>query len=246
MPDAPGTWPGRTGQVLVVQHQPDCPPGYVGERLVQRGARIHLVDAHWPALPDPRAYDLVVSLGSYESADDDSLPSVRREYDFIAAAVACDVPVFGICFGAQLLSRVLGGRVHRAAEGPEIGWICVEPAARQDGPATGTLSVPPGPWMIWHFDVMTTPEDGVELVRTAVGAQAFAFGPHVGVQFHPEAEVDSVRSWARHYASTLRRTGIGEAELLARTVALAPEARRRGHALTDHVVDRASSYAVGS
>lgn len=237
-------WPGRTGRVLFVQHQDECPPGHVGDRLGQWGPRVEVLHAWRSAFPEPREFDLIVPLGSYDSAYDDSVPHVVPEAEFLRAAVVAGVPVFGICFGAQLLSRVLGGQVHPAPEGPEVGWLTVDTDA-----ATSTWSrqvsyhglVSPGPWLVWHLDVMTTPQAGVELARTRVGTQAFAHGPHVGVQFHPEATVDGVRAWADHYGDMLRELGIEPTHLVARTEQLAPQTRRRAYAMTDRVVTRVAT-----
>jgi GMP synthase (glutamine-hydrolysing) len=227
------TWQARTPRVLFVQHQADCSPGHVGERVLQRGAHIEVVRTEHAEFPDPQQYDLIVSLGSYRSAHDDSVPHVRREQDLLATAVESGVPVFGICFGAQLLSRALGGQVYPAPGGPEIGWLEVdtEPAA------TGLLDK--GPWLVWHLDVMTTPPGGVELAHTEVGTQAFAHGAHLGLQFHPEAMTDSVLSWANHYRDLLEKNGIDHEKLIARTRDFALDARRRAYALTDRVLDRA-------
>src|SRR5207244_11869380 len=75
-------------------------------------------------LPDPRGYDLIVSLGSEFPAFDDSVPFVGRETKLIQQAAAGDVPVLGLCFGGQLIARVLGGRSFRV-ERTEIGWLPV-------------------------------------------------------------------------------------------------------------------------
>lgn len=233
---ANSTWRARTPRVLFVQHQADCPPGHVGERLLQRGAHIEVVRAERAELPDPRRYDLIVSLGSYRSADDDSVPHIRRERDLLAAAVESGVGVFGICFGAQLLSLVLGGQVHPARGGPEIGWLEVD----TEPTAAGLLDK--GPWLVWHLDVMTTPPGGVELARTEVGTQAFVHGAHLGVQFHPEAMTDSVLSWANHYRDLLEENGIDHEKLIATSRDLAQDAPRRAYALTDRVLD----HAVGA
>jgi GMP synthase (glutamine-hydrolysing) len=218
------------GRVLFVQHQDDAPPGHVGERILQRGGRIEIVRPTDACLPDPRRYDLVVSLGSYQSAYTDSTP-IRREYNLLAAAVESDVPVFGICFGAQLLSRVLGGRVHPAPAGPEIGWLDVDIT-----PAAAGL-VTPGPWLVWHLDVMTTPPGGAELAHTVVGTQVFSHGRNLGVQFHPEAMTHSVLAWAHHYRDLLTEVGIDRDKLTRRTRELAADAPRRAYALTDRVLD---------
>lgn len=219
-------------RVLFVQHQDDCPPGYVGERLVERGARLQVVRAQAGSFPDPREFDLVVPLGSDDAAYDESLPHLPAEWDLLSTAVEADVPVFGICFGAQLLARVLGGQVRRM-ERPEIGWLTVDTTAPE--------LVEPGPWLVWHLDVIADLPAGMEVARTAEGVQAFAHGPHAGTQFHPEATVDSAQTWADRYATSLTSIGVDGAALMAETRARQAEAWQRACDLTDRVVSRALS-----
>jgi len=218
-------------KVLFVQHQDDCPPAMVGERLAALGATCEVVDARASRLPDPTGFDLVVPLGSDDSAGDESLPYLRREWDLLERAVRAGVPVFGICFGAQLLCRVLGGTVHPAPGGPEIGWLPVETRRPE--------LVAPGPWMVWHLDVMAPGPGSAEIAATAVGTQAFVHGPHLGVQFHPEATDAQVAVWAQHYRDPLDRLGIAPEHLLAETVDHAAGARTRAHALVDRVLAHA-------
>lgn len=218
-------------KVLFVQHQDDCPPAMVGDRLASLGATCEIVPARAARLPDPAAFDLVVPLGSDDSAADDSLCYLRPEWELLDRAVRAGVPVFGICFGAQLLCRVLGGSVRPAPGGPEIGWLPVE-TARPD-------LVGPGPWLVWHLDVLEAGPGSVEIARTAVGTQGFTHGPHLGVQFHPEATETNVRVWAEHYRGSLDRLGIAPAALLEETVRRAGAARARTYTLVDRMLAHA-------
>jgi GMP synthase (glutamine-hydrolysing) len=222
-------------RVLFVQHQDDCPPGLVGERLAMLGADQHVVDARDRPLPDVDGFDLVVALGSDDSAADESVEYLSGEWQLLERAVQAGVPVLGICFGAQLLCRVLGGAVAPAPGGAEIGWLRVDTA--QPG------LVEPGPWLVWHLDVMEPGPDSVVVARTGVGVQAFRHGPHLGVQFHPEATLASARVWASHYRSSLDRLGIDPAALLAETVERADTARSRAYALVDRVLAHAGVAA---
>ncbi|MQA61388.1 MAG: aminotransferase [Actinophytocola sp.] len=235
---ANGTRRSTTPRVLFVQHQDDCPPGHVGERILQRGAQVEVVRAQRPELPDPRRYDLIVSLGSYGSVLDDSASHVRREEGLLTAALESGVGVFGICFGAQLLSKVLGGDVYPAPDGPEIGWLEVDTEPAADG------LLDKGPWLVWHLDVMTTPPGGVELARTGVGMQAFRHGDHLGVQFHPEAMMESVLAWADHYRDLLEENGVDYERLITSTRDLAPDTRRQAYDLTDRVLDQTGVLAA--
>jgi GMP synthase (glutamine-hydrolysing) len=221
-------------RVLFIQHQDDCPPGHVGDRARQCGFELDVVPAARGRLPDPRDYDLVVSLGSDDAAYDDTVGYVPAEHRLLDTAVGAGVPVFGICFGAQLLARTLGGRVWQAPR-PEIGWL--RPEITEPG------LVEPGPWLVWHLDVMSCPPGGTELARTPAALQAFRSGPHVGVQFHPEAVPDSAAVWARHYSSSLAQLGIDPDALLEQTWRGREEARQRGYRLFDRVLAHAAALS---
>lgn len=227
-------------RVLFVQHQDDCPPGLVGERLDALGATLEVVAARAPRLPDPAGFDLVVPLGSSDSAADDAVPYLHREWSLLERAVEIGVPVFGICFGAQLLCRVLGGRVRRMPGGPEIGWLPVVTVAPD--------VVAPGPWLAWHFDGMEPGPDTVEVARSRRATQAFVHGPHVGVQFHPEATAGSVQAWAERYGDSLGRLGVDPHAVVAQTCerAAAEAARRRTGELVGRVLARAGVEPLAS
>ena len=220
----------RLRSVLCVQHQDDCPPGHVGERLTDLGAELEIVDVRRGSLPDPREFDLVLSLGSDDAAHDEGVQYLRAEWKLLETAVDADVPVFGICFGGQLLSRVLGGSVAPLPDGPEIGWLPVE----SDDPEM----FEPGPWLVWHLDGMTPPPGAAVVARTDRATQAFATERTVGVQFHPEVTMEGARVWSTNYRDQLLALGLDPDELLEQVRVREPETRRRAHRLTDRVLER--------
>jgi GMP synthase-like glutamine amidotransferase len=213
---------------LFVQPEADDPPGLVGERLAELGAEVEVADPR-RSLPDAREFDLIVPLGSADSAADDSVPYLAAQWRLLDGAARARVPVFGICFGAQLLCRVLGGSVAPAPGGPEIGWLRVDVDPDAD--------LEPGPWVVWHEDVMTLPPAARELARTAVGSHAYTVGPHLGVQFHPEATATEVAAWAKGHPGA--EVNMDVDELVARIDADAEGARRRVAALVDRVLAHA-------
>ena len=75
-----------------------------------------------PPIPDPAGAAVLVVLGSAAAADDDSLPWLAPERAYVTRAIELGTPVLGICFGAQLLARELGGTVGRAARS-ERGFV---------------------------------------------------------------------------------------------------------------------------
>jgi GMP synthase-like glutamine amidotransferase len=215
----------RKLKALILHHEDPTPPGYLGEWLDQRQADIdvHRIDVH-EHLPDPRDYDLIASLGSEFGAFDDSKPFIRREADLLQHAASADVPVLGLCFGGQLLARVLGGRSFRS-ERSEIGWLPV----RTNDPGL----IPEGPWFQWHFDSFTLPPGAKLIADTEVGPQAYVIGRSLGLQFHPEVTPEIMDSWVRAFRHELDGDGVDPDALLEETNRLAPEVRRRSERLFD-------------
>ena len=125
-------------------------------------------------------------MGSIESVNDTQLEWVAREKALIDTAIERNVPVFGVCFGGQLLAQALGGRVITSPE-PEVGWRSI----RTDDP----VLVPEGPWLLWHEEAVVPPPGAVVVARTDVAVQAYIQGPHIGVQFHPEVTAALIASW---------------------------------------------------
>jgi len=205
-------------RALILQHEEPTPPGHVTEWLASHDAsvetiRIDLDDQEI----DPTGYDLIVSLGSEFAAFDDSIPFVPREARLMRTAVDADVPVLGLCFGGQMLARVLGGEVFRGTES-EIGWL---PVTSKDPEL-----VPDGPWFQWHFDSFTVPPGATLIAESDVGPQAFVAGRSLGLQFHPEVTTEIMDEWVRAYRHELDGDGVDPDALLEETKRRATESRR--------------------
>ncbi len=185
---------------LIFQHGRLGPPVRVAEWLESRGLPYVVHHAGADGAVAPEDFSFVVSLGSEESARASDPSWIPAEVEVLREAVGAGVPVLGLCFGGQALSLALGGGVDRLAR-PEIGWFPIETV---DGDA-----VPAGPWLMWHNEQMRVPPGGVELARSPAGPAAFACGPHLGVQFHPEVDVERVQAWA---ASDRRASGGGRVD----------------------------------
>ena len=212
-------------RALILQKEDPTPPGHVTEWLASIGAegetwRTDLEDRD----VDPTAYDLVVSLGSEFAAFDDSKPFVRREARLTRRAIDEDVPILGLCFGGQMLARVLGSENYRSDEA-EIGWLPV----RTSEPDL----VSEGPWFQWHFDGFTTPPGARVVAETHVGVQAFVAGRSLGLQFHPEVTTQIMDDWVREYRHELDEEGVDADELLAETRRLGEQSRANAMGLFD-------------
>jgi GMP synthase-like glutamine amidotransferase len=191
--------------------------GFVGDELERQGYRVEplLRDGRWE-WPTIHGAELVLVLGSDWSVYDSATRAhVEGEVAVVRNAHQRGVPVFGICFGAQVLAAALGGEV-RPAERLELGWRVVDSLH----PA-----IEPGPWMQWHGDTFTVP-DGVDLLaRSESGPQAVLAGRSFAVQFHPEVDAEIVASWvAADAGRDLARAGLDAAELIESARQEAPRA----------------------
>lgn len=211
-------------RALVVQHEGNDSLGVLGEWALQRGVELEPVRTDLAPPPPPEDFYALVVMGSSASVYDPAVPWIAGELDLVRRAVGAAVPVLGICFGGQLLSAALGGEVTRAPV-RELGWYRVESLAPD--------VLPDGTWWEFHDDRFTVPPGAVELARTAVCAQAFAYGPHLGVQFHPEATAAMHAAWAARRPDQLADLGLDPAALLAADAEHAPGARARASRLFD-------------
>lgn len=214
-----------TSRILVLRHHDEDHPGLIGDAFVARGFDLDVVmmneDTPTPSLV---GYDALLILGSSSAVYDHEVERAwfGRELGVIGQAGELDVPVWGICFGAQALCLFHGGSVSRSPE-PEIGWYRIDPEPGVD--------IESGPWFEFHFDRCTLP-DGAELWATTPRAvQAFAVERNVGVQFHPEIDDQQLRDWLESAAESARDFGHDLEELLAETSREVPEARRRADRL---------------
>lgn len=143
---------------------------------------------------------LVVMGGPMGVSDTASHPYLADELALLAGAVAADLPVLGVCLGAQLLAAALGGTVYRGAQ-PEIGPGTVTLSnAGQTDPVLGVARRAELPVMHWHQDTFELPAGAVGLAGSDLYAnQAFRVGARAyGLQFHVEVDRALVDGWREH------------------------------------------------
>ncbi|MBK9179564.1 MAG: glutamine-hydrolyzing GMP synthase [Acidimicrobiales bacterium] len=102
------------------------------------------------------------------------------------AIYAAGVPILGICYGAQLLARDLGGEVAETGQG-EYGRTGLRVVS--GGVLLADQPVEQPVWMS-HFDSIVRAPDGARITAATASTPAAAFeAPDrglYGVQFHPE------------------------------------------------------------
>ena len=223
-------------RVLIVQHEDPTPAGYVNEWLEEQGAdvEVYRIDLEHRRV-DPTRYDMIVSLGSEFAAFDDSISWIDREKDLLIEAYGADVPILGLCFGGQLLARVLGGKSYRG-EISEVGWLPVR-SVDED-------LVPPGPWFQWHFDTFSVPPGGELIADSEAGPQAFVVGRSLGVQFHPEVNNQIMEDWVDVYRHELDDEGVDPDALLEETRQLAERSKAAAAQLLERFAEDIAGLAL--
>jgi GMP synthase (glutamine-hydrolysing) len=134
-------------------------------------------------------------MGAFDDLDHPHLPAER---ELIAECASRDIPVLGVCLGAQLLAASLGGRVYR---GPTLevglGTVQLTEDGRRDpvlGPAGPELAV-----LHWHQDTFELPDGATLLASSAQYChQAFRVGMAYGLQFHVEIDGAALEQAAPH------------------------------------------------
>lgn len=191
------------GRVLVVQHEEDCPPAWLGDWLVEAGCELDVRRAHaGDALPATLGHhDALLVLGGAMGANDDATHCwLRPTRELVREAAAGAVPTLGICLGHQLVAVALGGEAGPNPRGQQLGLLPVgwTEEAGLDGLTSGLVGT--GFGVHWNDDVvLRSPAGTVVLARSPGGeVQAARFAPTVwGVQLHPEVDDRILAAWAK-------------------------------------------------
>ena len=205
--------------VLVCQHVAVEPLGTLDGLLRTRRVRIRYVNfARTPhAQPSLDGYDALIVLGGPMNVDQHALhPHLTTELALLHEAVRRDLPVLGICLGAQLLAHALGAKVGRNPV-PEHGWHAI--ALTAEGEADPVLRHLAGQHVCqWHGDTFGLPVDATLLATgKTCQNQAFRYGRAYGVQFHPEVDARILDRWLDSYRSEVSAKMSQRIRLQART-----------------------------
>jgi GMP synthase (glutamine-hydrolysing) len=160
--------------------------------------------------------DLVIVLGGPIGAyEENSYPHLIQEMRLLERRLAADAPTLGICLGAQLMARVLGGSVY-PGEHKEIGWAPLVLSEAGERSALVHLSGNRTAVLHWHGDTFECPDGATHLAATAMHVnQAFSWRKRcLALQFHPEVTLRGFERWLIGHACEIGMTpGCGVAQL---------------------------------
>ena len=133
------------------------------------------------AFPDVPSYDGYVISGSDKGVYDKT-PWMQPLREFLISAKAQDKPLFGICFGHQIMADVFGGKAEKVGR-PHVGIRDFD------------LDGKPISAHVWHQDQVTVLPEGANITATSpycpIAGLAYPFKAR-SVQFHPEYSAEFV------------------------------------------------------
>jgi len=188
-------------KLLVLQHVAHELLGTLNPLLKRAGFRIRYVNfaRHPDAEPSLDGYDGLIVLGGPMSVNDTiRLPHLTTELKLIEEAMRRDIPVLGICLGAQLIAKALGAAVFRNPE-KEIGWYDVSPTNHASSDPLLMELQKTEKIFQWHGETFDIPKSTSHLAFSPLCAnQAFRYGTKVyGFQFHMEVDAPMIHRWLK-------------------------------------------------
>lgn len=174
--------------ITFLQNHVESGPGLLQEYCKEQGWTTScIIEGKGASWVDQKA-DVYVFLGSLHSVNEGNRAIVSNQKRIVKELVASDRPVFGICFGAQLIADAIGGSVSPLEQRCD-GWHQITEFVSDEWM---------GPWFKWHEEWIAPPETVEILARDKEIVQVFKFQKLLGVQFHPEVSASALRQWRLH------------------------------------------------
>jgi GMP synthase (glutamine-hydrolysing) len=186
-------------KVLVFQHVAHKILGTLNPTLKDQGLRIRYVnfERNPEEAPTIEKYNGLIVLGGHMGVyEAEKYKHINVEMQLIEEALKKNIPILGICLGAQMLANVLGAEVRQSTK-KEIGWYDIN--LTEQGLKDPVLSHFQQTEKIFqlHGDTFDIPKTAVHLASSELfRGQAFRYGEKVyGLQFHLEVDQAMIHRW---------------------------------------------------
>lgn len=222
--------------VLIIQNHEIESAGTITDYLTEHTMPFDVVNT-WRGelIPDGQDYLASVVMGCPHSVSE--IPNhefLKHLYAFVSRTIRNNRPYLGICFGGQILARVMGAKVEKNPE-KEIGTF--RHRLTLDGQSDPLFRGFPSEFAAfhWHSDTFRIPFGATNLVESnKCKNQAFRIGKAVGLQFHFEADLNKLPVWCEVYAPELVEVGLTAEAVTDGFAERAAEIRRLNYMLLDN------------
>ncbi len=188
-----------------------------------------------PSSEELCAFDGVVILGGPMSANDGGkIPFIQDEIDRVKDILSLKLPLLGVCLGAQIIAKALGGKVTKGPQ-KEIGWYPLQLTLSSNKDVIfGGLSSPAILFQ-WHGETFELPSGAIKLASsTLYSNQAFRYTDRIyGLQFHCEMTDFMIRDWIEKGKQEIEDAGLSAEMILEMMPKYLPTLRHWAHQIAN-------------
>lgn len=191
--------------LFVLQHIACEHLGIIAEALEKDGIEYECVKL-FESEAVPKAGDcsaLIILGGPMNVYEEEKYQFLREEDKLIRKALARNIPMLGICLGAQLIAKAAGAMVTKGKQ-KEIGWYEVK--LTDEGKRDEAFKEFEREFKVfqWHGDTFDIPKCAVKLASSELFQnQAFRLGNAYALQFHIEVTYEMTEEWIKEYEGEL-------------------------------------------
>ncbi len=193
-----------TSTILLIEHHDNPRDDLAATHLADCGFEIQLIapfqgdclprlDEGYDQLSGEKIAGIVIYGGSQNLTELDKYAYLRDEIRWLEQAFSTDIPILGICLGAQMIAHCLGGCVDYHPQGLcQFGYYPITPTAAGMEYLNQPMLVTQA-----HFQQFTLPKDATLLATgDDFPNQAFRYRKHIfGLQFHAEVSATIFNRW---------------------------------------------------
>lgn len=178
----------------------------------------------------------LIFMGGAGSVNDDK-HWIHQELELIKHSDMNKLPVLGVCFGAQLISKALGGIVNECKT-LEVGWHEID-CIKNNNTNVWLNGIPDQFFAFqWHAHTFSIPEGACGLWRSSCCEhQGFVKHNMLAMQFHLEVTEQSVIELTKRYAEDLSHSS----DCVQTVTQIADHLKRRVgqlHVVADNIYNR--------
>ena len=195
-------------KILFVSHHNEIELGIMKNFFLENNYNIEVINPLiGKKLPkDFKNYSGIIILGGAMNVNDTKeYPDLINEIDWIKEITKSNIPILGICLGAQLIANAYGATVDNHKDGlVEIGYRKVSFINKN-----ANLDFYPNKVFQWHTQGFNLPNKSQLLAYNELfDVQAFVIKNNIfGFQFHPEVDKKMIIKWNNKSSIAMKKKG---------------------------------------